>query len=74
MSSPYRPLKNSVVEAAHKNMKVIIQKMTENYRDWPLKMCFALPRYKTSIDTLVGATPYSLIYGVEAVQSIELEL
>ena len=34
-SSPYRPRTNGAVEAANKNLKVIIEKMTENYKDWP---------------------------------------
>ena len=32
-SSPYRPQANGSVKAANKNLKVIIKKMTENYKD-----------------------------------------
>lgn len=32
-SSPYRPQANGAIEAANKNLKTIISKMTENYRD-----------------------------------------
>ena len=48
--------------------------MTENYKDWPLKLHFALWGYRTSIRTSTGATPFSLVYGMEAVQPIELEI
>ncbi|KAG8488285.1 hypothetical protein CXB51_018002 [Gossypium anomalum] len=33
-SSPYRPKMNGAVEAANKNIKKIVRKMTETYRDW----------------------------------------
>ena len=48
--------------------------MTENYKDWPSKLHFALWGYRTSVRTSTGATPFSLVYGVEAVQPIELEI
>ena len=34
MSSPYRPQANDIVEAVNKNVKRILAKMTESYRDW----------------------------------------
>ena len=73
-SSPYRPQTNGAVESANKNVKTIIEKMTENYKDWPSKLHFALWGYRTSVRTSTGATPFSLVYGVEAVQPIELEI
>ena len=33
-SAPYRSKMNGAVEAANKNIKKIIQKMTMTYRDW----------------------------------------
>ncbi|PKI67542.1 hypothetical protein CRG98_012126 [Punica granatum] len=33
-SSPYRPQMNGAVEAANKNIKKIIEKMTMNYKNW----------------------------------------
>lgn len=39
------------VEAANKNRKTIIAKMTETYKDWPHKLHFALWGYRTSIRT-----------------------
>ena len=49
-------------------------KMTTNYKDWPQKLHFALWGYRTSVRTSTGATPFSLVYGMEAVQLIELEI
>ncbi|PKI57415.1 hypothetical protein CRG98_022189 [Punica granatum] len=33
-STPYRPQMNGAVEAAKKNIKKIIEKMTVDYKDW----------------------------------------
>lgn len=73
-SSTYRLQTNGAVEAANKNIKRILQKMVETYRDWPDKLPFALWGYRTSIRTSTGATPYSLVYGMEAVLPIEIEV
>ena len=48
--------------------------MTDTYRDWPEKLPLALWGYRTSIRTSTGATPYSLVYGMEAVLPVELEV
>jgi len=73
-SSPYRPKMNGAVEAANKNIKRIIGKMTETYKDWHEKLPFALFAYRTSVRTSTGATPFSLVYGMEAVLPIEVEI
>ena len=44
-SVPYRPKMNGAVEAANKNMKKIIAKATETYKDWYEKLSFALHAY-----------------------------
>ncbi|PKI61268.1 hypothetical protein CRG98_018332 [Punica granatum] len=69
-------LRNSTpaVEAANKNIKKIIEKMTVNYKDWHEMLPYALLAYRTSIRTSTGATPYSLVYGMEAVLPIEVEI
>ena len=72
-SSTYRPQTNGAVEAANKNIKTILCKTVETYRDWPDKFTFVLWGYRSSIRTSSGATPYSLVYGMEAVLPIELE-
>ncbi|XP_074292101.1 uncharacterized protein LOC141618948 [Silene latifolia] len=73
-SSPYRPQTNGAVKAANKTIATILRKMTDNYREWPEKIPSALWGYKTSIRTATGATPYYLVYGMEAVQPVELEI
>ena len=73
-SSPYRPNMNGAVEAANKNIKKIVQKMVVTYKDWHEMLPFALHGYRTSIRTSTGATPFSLVYGIEAVLPIEVEI
>ena len=73
-SVPYRSKMNGAVEAANKNVKKIIAKATETYKDWHEKLPFALHAYRTGVRTSTGATPYSLVYGMEAVLPIEVEI
>ncbi|EOY32243.1 RNA-directed DNA polymerase (Reverse transcriptase), Ribonuclease H [Theobroma cacao] len=73
-STPYRPKMNGAVEAANKNIKRIIEKMTDIYKDWHEKLPFALHAYRTTVRTSTGATPFSLVYGMEAVLPIEVEI
>ncbi|RDX72743.1 Retrovirus-related Pol polyprotein, partial [Mucuna pruriens] len=73
-STPYRPKENGAVEAANKNIKKIIQKMVVTYRDWHEMLSFALHGYRTTVHISTGATPYSLVYGAEAILPIEVEI
>ena len=73
-SSAYRPQTNGAVEAANKNIKRIMRKMIETSRDWSKKLPFALWAYRTSFRTSTGATPYSLVYGMEVVLPIKIEM
>ena len=65
---------NGAVEAANKNVKKIIAKATETYKDWHEKLPFVLHACRTEVCTSTGATPYSLVYGMEAVLPIEVEI
>ena len=48
--------------------------MVETSRDWSEKLPFALWAYRTSFRTSIGATPYSLVYGMEVVLLVEIEM
>nr|XP_027071963.1 uncharacterized protein K02A2.6-like [Coffea arabica] len=73
-SSIYRPQMNGAVETTNKNLKKIIRKMIERHRDWHEKLPYALMAYRTAIRTSIGATPYNLMYGMEAVLPAEVEI
>ncbi|XP_073263653.1 uncharacterized protein [Populus alba] len=65
---------NDVVEAANKNIKKIVKKMVVIYKDWQEWLPYALHAYRTTVRTSTRAAPYSLVYGMEAVMSLEVEI
>eukprot|EP00258_Populus_trichocarpa_P025576 XP_024441595.1 uncharacterized protein LOC112324178 [Populus trichocarpa] len=73
-SSPYRPKMNGAVEAANKNLKKIIQNMVVTYKDWHEMLSYAFHAYRTTVRTSTNATPYSLVYGMEAIMPLEVEI
>ncbi|XP_070013148.1 uncharacterized protein [Nicotiana sylvestris] len=73
-STPYQPKANDAVEAANKNIKKILRKTIQSSRQWHEQLPFALLGYRTTVRTSVGATPYLLVYGTEAVIPAEVEI
>ncbi|XP_016582062.2 uncharacterized protein K02A2.6-like [Capsicum annuum] len=73
-STPYRPKANGAIKAANKNLKKILRKMVQGSQQWHKKLPFALLGYCTTVRTLIGATPYLLVYGTEAVIPVEIEI
>jgi hypothetical protein len=61
---------NGVVEASNKNVK----KMIVTYKVYHEILLFALHQYRTTVKTLIGATPFSLVYRIEAVMPLEVEV
>ncbi|XP_059288981.1 uncharacterized protein LOC132042468 [Lycium ferocissimum] len=73
-STAYRPQMNGAVEAANKNIKRILRKMTDNHKGWHEQLPYALLGYRTTARTSTGATPYLLVYGTEAVIPAKVEI
>ena len=65
---------NGVVEVANKNIKKILVKMIDTYKDWHEYLPFTLCIYRTSVRTSMGVTSYSLVYGMEVVLPAEVEI
>ncbi|XP_070042438.1 uncharacterized protein [Nicotiana tomentosiformis] len=65
---------NRAVEAANKNIKKILRKMVDNYKQWHKKLPFSLLGYRTTVRTSTRTTPYLLVYGTEAVIPAEVEI
>jgi len=72
--TPYKPKMNGAVEAANKNIKKIVKKMTVSYKNRHEMLPFLLDGYQTSVRTSTGLTPFSLVYGMEAVLPFEVEV
>ncbi|XP_070006772.1 uncharacterized protein [Nicotiana sylvestris] len=62
------------LEATNKNIKKILRNMIQSSRQWHEKLSFALLGYRTTVHTSVGATPYLMVYGTEAVIPVEVEI
>ena len=73
-SSPYRPQMIGVVESVNNNFVKILKKMAETHKDWHDRLPYALWVYRASVRTLTGETSYSLVYGMEAVLPVEVEI
>ena len=48
--------------------------MIDTYKDWHEKLLFALHAYRTAVRTSTEAISFSLVYGMEAVLPIEVEI
>ena len=65
---------NGAIEIANKNIKKILVKMTNTYKDWHEYLPFALCAYRTFVRTSTGATSYSLVYGIKVVLPAKVEI
>ena len=48
--------------------------MVVTYKDWHEMLPFTLHEYQTSVHTSTGETSFSLVYGMEVVLPIEVEI
>jgi len=64
---------NGAVGTAN-NIKKVMQEMTVTYKDWHEMLPFTLYGYRTSVRTTTGATPFSLVYGMEAILPVEVQI
>src|ERR1051325_2764656 len=74
-SSIYNAAANGLAEAFIKTLCNLLKKIvSKTKRDWQEKIGEALWAYRTTHQTPTGVTPYSLVFGVEAVLPLEREL
>jgi hypothetical protein len=74
-STCYYPQANGLVEAFNKTLGKILKKtVTKNRKDWHDHLFEALWVYCVTVHTPTQATPYSLVYGSEAVLPLEVQL
>ncbi|XP_028061121.1 uncharacterized protein LOC114264641 [Camellia sinensis] len=74
-STHYYPKGNGQAEATNKTLIIILSKMMDEFGGtWFEQLIVALWAYRTSKRKPTQATPYSIVYGSEAVLHIELEI
>lgn len=74
-STPHYPQANGQAEAFNKTIVRILKRTADkNKRRWHERPPEALWAYRTTHRTATGATPYSLVFGEEAVLPLEIQV
>ena len=74
-STAYNPAVNGLAEAFNKTIIKLLKKfVSSNKRDWDEKLNECLWAYRTTVRTPTGNTPFSLVYGCEAVIPLEIQM
>ena len=74
VATPYHPQTSGQAEKSNKQIKNILQKTVNAMgKGWRSKLPEALCAYRTAYKTLIGMTPYQLVYGKTCHLPVELE-
>jgi hypothetical protein len=74
-SSIYNPRANGLAEAFNKTLSKLLKKIvSKDRRDWHEKLSEALWAYRTTYRTPTQSTPYTLVFGTEAVLPLEVQV